>query len=291
MLNYISYLVFRFFTLLIGLLPLSLLYRFSNTVAFLLQRVFKYRLDVIRKNIAYAFPNKSEEEYKGIVQKAYINLADIMLESFKGFTTDPKKIMKQYEMVKPDFIDRWYREQKNVVLLAGHLGNWEWATYVFPLSYPYKIIGLVKSIKNKYVDRYSNGKRTSTGSMVIRLEESRRKLLDKNLMPYVVVYVADQHPTDTKNGIEVEFFGKKTLCLHGAEKFAKRNDTPVIYLSSERISRGHYRLVPTIITENPREESPHYITQKFMSLLEENIIKHPEMWLWSHKRWKREIDY
>lgn len=291
MLSYISYLAFRFFTLIIGLLPIGLLYKFSSFLSFLLRKVFKYRLHVISKNVSYAFPEKSKKEQLAIIEKAYTNLADIMLESFKGFTTSPATLEQQYEMVKPQFIDEWYKEKKNVVLLAGHLGNWEWATYVFPLSYPYRIIGIVKSIKNKYVDRYANEKRMSTGSMVIRLEESRRKLVDSDLMPYVVVYVADQNPTDTKNGIEVTFFGKKTLCLHGAEKFAKRNNTPVIYLSNERTARGHYRLVPTIISEDPSKEDKDYITQKFMSLLEQDIRKQPELWLWSHKRWKREIDY
>ena len=213
-----------------------------------------------------------------------------MLESFKGFSMKPSDIMDRYKIVKPDYIDQWYSEGKSIVLVCGHIGNWEWATYTFPLYYQHKIIGLVNQIKNSKIDNYSFNKRSSTGSGVIRLNESKAAIFESD-RPVILVYVADQNTTDTKNAIIADFFGIKTHCLHGAEKMAIRNNWPVIHLRSKRISRGNYELIPEIISENPKTELPGAITQKFMDRLEVLIKEDPSMWLWTHKRWKRNIKY
>jgi len=273
-----------------SLIPFSLLYIKSNAIAFFLQHIVRYRKNVIDTNLKIAFPNKSSEERKTIRKSAYRNLSDIMVESFKAFTTHPEKIKEKYTIEKPAYIDQWFEEGRNVILVCGHIGNWEWATYTFPLYYDHKIIGLVNRIKNPFIDAYSFAKRTSTGSGVIRLQESRDAIFNSDT-PVLLVYVADQNTTDTKNAIMADFFGVRTHCLHGAEKMAKRNNWPVIHLRSKRIKRGHYVLTPEIISENPRELEDGALTQKFMSRLEALIKEDPSMWLWSHKRWKRNVNY
>jgi len=289
-LKFIGYIVFRIAVAGVSILPFPLLYLKSDAIAFFFQHILKYRRKVIDTNLNIAFPNRSKKERDALVKGIYKNLSDIMVESLKGFTMKPENIQKRYTIEKPAFIDSWYNENKNLILVCGHIGNWEWATYTFPLYYQYKIIGLVNRIKNKYIDRYSYGKRSSTGSGVIRLHDSRDPIFNSK-KPVMLVYVADQNTTDTKNAIIADFFGVETHCLHGAEKMAKRNNWPVIHLRSRRIKRGHYVLCPEIITENPSAEPDGAITQKFMSRLEELIIEDPTMWLWSHKRWKRNVNY
>ncbi len=286
----IGYIFFRISVALVSLMPLPVLYLKSNFIAFFLQHIIKYRAGVIATNLNIAFPDKSEQEKKDLVRKIYRNLSDIMMESLKGFTLNPNKIKERYTIERPEFIDRWFQEGKSIVLLCGHIGNWEWATYTFPLYYQHKIIGLVNRIKNPDIDRYSYGKRTSTGSGVIRLKESRDEIFNSE-KPVILVYVADQNTTDSENAIVANFFGMQTHCLHGAEKMARRNNWPVIHLRSKRTKRGHYSLYPEIITETPLEEDEGQITQKFMSRLEDLIKEDPSMWLWSHKRWKRNVKY
>ncbi len=286
----LGYIFFRLAVGAFSIIPFSLLYLKSNAIAFVFQHILRYRKHVIDTNLNIAFPDKSQEEKAKVRSQAYRNLSDIMVESLKAFTTNPKKIQERYTIEKPDFIDKWYKEGQSIILVCGHIGNWEWATYTFPLYYDHKIIGLVNRIKNPHIDRYSFGKRTSTGSGVIRLKESRAPIFGSE-KPVILVYVADQNTTDTKNAIMANFFGLETHCLHGAEKMAKRNNWPVIHLRSKRVKRGHYVLTPEIITENPEAESEGAITQKFMSRLETLIKEDPSMWLWSHKRWKRNVDY
>ena len=60
----------------------------------------------------------------------------------------------------------------------------------------------------------------------------------------------------------------------------------VLYLHVEKTGRGFYEATLMPITEDARNEPPHYITEKFIEMLEKQIRKKPEYYLWTHKRWK-----
>ena len=65
---------------------------------------------------------------------------------------------------------------------------------------------------------------------------------------------------------------------------------PVVYIDLLRIKKGSYKIVPTLITDQPKETKPNEITEKYFSLLEQSIKKSPRYWLWSHRRWKHKQD-
>ena len=102
------------------------------------------------------------------------------------------------------------------------------------------------------------------------------------------VLLGDQNPPQ-KHSIWADFMGRKTLCLHGIETYSKMFDFPVVYLESEKTSRGYYLQHITLIVENPSECKEGEITQRYMSAVENSIRKNPPYWLWSHKRWKHTL--
>jgi len=260
-------------------------------MAFIMDRVLKYRRNVVDKNLAIAFPNLHQQELAKIRSKSYVNLCDIIIESFKGFSMSPDQIKSRYTINKPEFIDELYKSNKNIVLLASHIGNWEWATYTFPTYYPYTIIGMVKPVKNKYINAYTNRKRCSTGTQVIDIYKKNRSILNNQQKPFILVYISDQNPSDDFNSLKIDFFNIETFALHGAEKIARRNNWPVVHLKTKRISRGRYELIPELISSQPSKTQANEITQTYFSQLEACINEHPESWLWTHKRWKRNINY
>ena len=94
--QFIGYLAFRFVVFLFSMLPFSAMYRLSNGVAWLLFRVVGYRKKIVFKQLRDSFPDKSAEEINRIAWASYVNLSDILLESFKGFS-----------MSKADFSERY----------------------------------------------------------------------------------------------------------------------------------------------------------------------------------------
>jgi len=84
----------------------------------------------------------------------------------------------------------------------------------------------------------------------------------------------------------VNFFHRKTAFLAGAEVMAKRLNQAVILPYIRRIKRGYYEVEFMLIEEFPYEKRDHSIIEKYSELLEVMITESPELWLWTHKRWK-----
>jgi KDO2-lipid IV(A) lauroyltransferase len=98
--------------------------------------------------------------------------------------------------------------------------------------------------------------------------------------------VSDQTPSYKNLHYWTNFLNQDTAIFGGGERIAKMVDFDVVYLDIQKISRGFYTAEFKLITENPKETAEFEITEKYARLMEETIIRAPEFWLWSHKRWK-----
>jgi KDO2-lipid IV(A) lauroyltransferase len=118
-----------FFLNLLSRFPWSVLFAIAFVMAFLLHRVFRYRLSIVRKNLKNSFPEKSIKERKIIEHKFYHSFAQILMEVIKFRNMKPEEL-KQRARFTPSSIqlmDRFYREGKSVLIVMGHMGNWEMA--------------------------------------------------------------------------------------------------------------------------------------------------------------------
>ncbi len=84
-----------------GIIPFRLLYFFSDLLAFLLRKVFKYRLKVIEENISLSDLNLSKEQEKDLIKKIYANLSDIIVEGVKSFTMSRSLVLKRHKVLNP----------------------------------------------------------------------------------------------------------------------------------------------------------------------------------------------
>ncbi|HTD93588.1 MAG TPA: hypothetical protein VK644_07250, partial [Chitinophagaceae bacterium] len=73
-----------------SLLPLRVLYLFSDLASFMLCRVMKYRRPIILANLAIAFPEKTQEERDRIAKQFYLNFTDTFIESIKMISMSRK---------------------------------------------------------------------------------------------------------------------------------------------------------------------------------------------------------
>jgi KDO2-lipid IV(A) lauroyltransferase len=98
-------------------------------------------------------------------------------------------------------------------------------------------------------------------------------------------FIADQTPSPA-NAYWMTFLNQDTAVFKGTETIARKLDYPVIYLSVIRERRGHYRIHGELLAEHPRDLPENALTELHTKRLEQDIIDHPETWLWSHRRWK-----
>ncbi len=279
----LGYYLMKIFAQSFRLVPFWLLYIYSDVLRFILYYIVRYRRTVAFDNLHRAFPEKSEKEIREIAWKSYRNLTDIIFESFKGMVISEKTIKKRFKMDNPEVLDGFANKNKNVIFLAGHCANWEWAI----ISDKYvkaKVISVFKPLKNPRVNSYMKNNRERFGMKLLTMRATRRAFETKN--PFVLVLIADQSTSTTHNAIWADFFNTDTPCIHGPETYAKRYDIPVVFGYFYRVKRGYYRVKNTTLLTEPQKYEDGEITQMYMSKLEESIRQNPEQWMWTHKRWK-----
>ena len=168
----------------------------------------------------------------------------------------------------------------------SHYANWEWGTVSIPLFVDNDIAVVYKPIKNKYIDKYIKQSRSKNGMTMFPINKTRlffQKFKDK---PATLILVSDQSPSNPDKSVWVDFLGRKTPFLHGIEAYSHIYNMPVIYMSVERVKRGHYEFTFNLLHDNPKELAPGEITKMYAEKVEEDIKKDPANWLWSHRRWK-----
>jgi KDO2-lipid IV(A) lauroyltransferase len=266
--------------------PFWLLYLQSDILSFLFFRVFRYRVKVVDRNLERCFPEKSKKERDQIKKKYYSFMVDVMLESFKGYTYPANKLQKHLVYDDKSLFEKFYKEGKSMIVALGHQGNWEWPTQTALYEYQHHFVAFFKPLKNPFINKFTEKCRESRGTHLCAIDKTRFAFSLREKYPVGFCMAGDQNSTNMKRSIWADFLGIKTACLPGTEIYAKLLDLPVVFMWSQRIKRGYYRQYFTLITDKPSECQPGEITQRYMTLLEEAIRKQPEIWLWSHKRWK-----
>lgn len=284
--NLLITIIFLFFVFLFGLLPFPLMYLFSDLVRFILQRVIGYRRKVIRDNLSKCFPQLSEKELRSLEGKVYKNLADVLLEGIKAFSMSKRQVKKRHTVLNPELAAFYIQQGKSLIALPSHFNNWEWGTLSPGLFFACPLVAFYKPLSNKYIDRFIRWSRSKFGTSLVSIYITALAFERKSATPTIYVMAADQSPTNVRKSYWVNFLGRETAFLHGPEKYARLHDIPVLYVDVQRVSRGHYTLELSVLTETPTALPEGEITRLYAERLEQAILKSPGSWLWSHRRWK-----
>jgi Kdo2-lipid IVA lauroyltransferase/acyltransferase len=272
---------------LFSLLPLRVLYLFSDGIYFFIFYVLKYRRNVVAKNLAIAFPKKTDEERKRIAKKFYHNFTDNFIEVIKLVSASPRYIRKHFtgDYSLPDYI---YSQGKRCELLLAHNFNWEWACLAVADAIRQRFIVVYMPISNKVMDRIFLKIRSKTGAVMLPATDMRNAIIPYRKEQYMLVLVSDQNPGIPANSYWYDFFGRPAPFVKGPESGARRGNTPVLFCKFVKERRGYYRIIFEMAEENPASLKEGELTKKYVDYLQQFITEYPDMWLWSHRRWKWE---
>ena len=275
----------RFFVLLFAIVPFWLLYIFSDLLYFILYKVFKYRLSVVRDNLKKSFPEKNEKELRMIEKLSYKNLCDITVESLKAFTMSKEQIYMRHNVINEDSIRYLYEIYGGIIALPNHYSNWEWGA-MSCMQLEWAGVALYKPLSNKHLNSYVKRNRSRLGTQLVSIYDTARNFVENKDKKKNYIMASDQSPSNAKKAHWVNFLGRETAFLHGPEFYAKNYNYPAVFIDIQRVKRGYYELELSVLTDEPQKLKDGELTQMLASKLEEVIIKKPENWLWSHKRWK-----
>ena len=277
-----------FYTL--SLLPLRVHYVISTLLYFLLRYVFRYRLKVIRSNLATSFPEKSVTQLRQIECAYYRFFCDYLVESIKLLTISPEEIKRRLVFKGTEVVNQCVEEGQSCAVYLGHYCNWEWITSLPLWVTPKAQCGQIyHPIENKDFDQLFLRLRQRLGAVCIPMQDTLRKILEfrQASQPVVIGYISDQKPNWHNIHHWVNFLHHDTPVLTGTERIARKVNHAVFYMDVRCVRRGYYEAEFKLITREPQKMKEFELTDIYYQHLEQSILRAPEFWLWSHNRWSR----
>ena len=283
----IPYYIFYALNRIITLLPLPVLYLFSDFLFVILYYFPGYRKKVVRTNLRKSFPEKTEAELGKIEKGFYSHLADLFIEILKLRNLSNKEQQKRYTMSNTEIFDRFREEKRDVIGVLGHYNNWEWPT-LLGQRIKYLSIIIYRPLQNKYFDRFMNDQRTKDGLKLAATSAIIKDIINyrKQNINTFSVFIADQTPPGNEKDHWTAFLNQDTPFYTGAGKIASKYDMAVVFLNITKKKRGYYNLDFEVLFEHTKGIEEKEIIEKYVRRLEEVIREKPEYWLWSHRRWK-----
>lgn len=287
MIDYAASILIKFASLLFRLMPISAALWIGRRIGDAAFIVNKRRRLVAYANLKAAFSaEKSPAELRKITRLAYRNLLETVIEILNLTKVNRDYIDKYVEVVNLKRIKDAGKSGRGTILLTGHFGDWELSNLTSPM-HGFPITVLAREQKMKRVNELLNKLRESKGCRVVRKGMSTKNILKELYAKNMVGILSDQDAG--KKGMFVDLFGRPTSCHSGPFEIAKRTDSIILPNFIVR-TRGPYHklhLEEYIDFRNSSgDDDIKRNLQKFMKLLESYVRKHPEQWLWMHKRWK-----
>ena len=272
---------------LISRLPLKILYLFSDLIFFFNYYFVGYRKAIVLENLQKSFPNKGKRELEEIRKKFFHNFSDYIVETIRSFTISQNEVRVRVQHINQDLFHEAKKDGENIILLAGHVFNWEWFNALASVVPQENSHPVYRKVQSKFWEDQIKKIRNSFGNKALEAGEVMRHIFrNKNDGNTIYMFVADQTPhiSFVDNGLE--FLNQKTPVFTGYDKLATRMNLTFIYCEMKKVKRGYYQINYYKITPDGEKFVENEVVKKFHKLLENTINKRPDNYLWSHRKWK-----
>lgn len=274
----------------LSLLPLRVHYFLSDILFHLLFHLLRYRRRIVHKNLVESFPEKSAEEILQVERGFYHFFCDYIVESVKMMTISAEELKRRMVFKGADLVNEIVEGGGSCAVYLGHYCNWEWVTSLpFWVSSKAQCGQIYHPIENPEFDRLFLKQRERFGAVCIPMESTLREILRyrSEHQPVIIGYISDQVPHWRNIHHWCDFLHHDTPVLTGTERIVRKVNHAVFYLEMNRVRRGCYEAEFKLITREPQTLPEYEITTRYFQMLEASIRRQPELYLWSHNRWKR----
>jgi len=286
------YHLLSFFLKLLSYIPFGVLYFLSDGLYCLLYYVIRYRRRVVRKNLTESFPEKSERDILQLEKKFYHFFTDQVLESCKMASISPEEIKRRMTFKNMEKVNAVLREGKSIALYMGHYGNWEWVSS-FPLWLEENALAvqIYHKLSNENMDRLILHNRGRMGAISVEMRKTARYITEMAMKNKVgiVGFIADQSPKKKESRHFLHFLNHEAPVLTGTEKMIKHYGFEAWFLDMKRVKRGYYEAELIQINDNPQAVPDFELTAVYFRMLEQMIRNCPELYLWTHNRFKHAL--
>lgn len=273
----------------LAVMPFWLLYGVAAVAYVIIYYVVGYRRKVVRRNLTECFPEKTPSEIKALERRFYRNFADQILEACKMSGMSAEQMSRHMRFVNIDEVNASLRAGRSVGLFLGHYGNWEWVSSMpIVLEKGAVTAQIYHKLRNEAFDRIMLENRAVFGATNVEMHKTARfiKQLSDEGRPGIIGFIADQSPGKREARDFIPFLRHSTPVLTGTEKIIRHFGYEAWFVDIYKLRRGYYEARFIKMHANPRELPEMKLTEMYYRMLEEMICREPELYLWTHNRFK-----
>jgi KDO2-lipid IV(A) lauroyltransferase len=271
----------------IRVLPHSVVHALGATVGHAFFTLDRGHRRVALANLAQCFPTRTPAEHRAIARGMFAHFGRLLFAMLKFSTLSHDEMLRRVEFEGEDRARLAYAQGRGVLFFTGHFGFWELHAIVHGLQL--QPIGvLARALDNPNLNALLENVRSSTGNSVIYRQGAVRRVLKTLAAGQGVAMLIDQH-MHSPDAIWVDFFERPAATTSTLAALALRTRAPVVPVFALPVSGGRYRMIYEHAVEPPGGDGPEAIrefTQRCTDVLEMYVRRHPELWLWMHRRWR-----
>ena len=286
--HWLEYVAVRALVTIVAMTPARLVVPGGRALGLAWYAVNRSRRRIAEANLAAAFPSRSASERRAIARSAFAHFIAQALETLKFSTLTPTQMLDRVEVDGEDRVRLAYAQGKGVLFVTGHFGFWELHAIAHPLLF--EPIGLLaRALDNVRINALLERIRQCTGNTVIYRQGSIRRVMRIKQERHGVAVLIDQH-IHGPDAVYVEFFERRAAAVSAVAALALRTGSPVVPVFALPLARGRYRLIYEHPVAPPLDADADVaiaeFTQHCTDVLEMYVRRHPDLWLWMHRRWR-----
>ena len=283
-LEYVAVAAFRF---VVGVLPHAVARALGSLLGLTFYTLDRAHRRVALTNLEQSFPTRSPAELRVIARAMFRHFGRLLFEMLKFSTLSDVEMRQRVEFEGEERARLAYAQGKGVLFFTGHFGFWELHAIVHGLQL--EPIGvLARALDNPHLNRLLEDVRSRTGNTVIYRQGAVRRVLKTLNAGHGVAMLIDQH-MHSPDAIWVDFFERPAATTSTLAALALRTGAPVVPVFALPVPGGRYRMIYEHAVEPPAVDTPdaiRHFTQRCTDVLEMYVRRHPELWLWMHRRWR-----
>lgn len=241
------------------------------------------------ENLRQAFPLRGARECRALARQVFAHFGRLLVELLYFSGLSPEAIGKLVEIEGADRVEQAYARGRGVLFVTGHFGFWE--LHALAHGALIRPIGvLARPLDNPYLNAMLESVRSHTGNFVIYRRGAIRRILKELAQNRGIAVLIDQH-MHTADRVWVDFFDRPAATTSAVAALALRTGAPVIPVFALPLEDGRYRLIYEHPVTPPAPDDPDAVrlfTQRCTDVLEMYVRRYPTLWLWMHRRWRRE---
>ena len=248
----------------------------------------KWRMDMATANVMECL-GVDEARARQIADGSLRRFGRMIVEVMRFPLLKPENINELVKVEGLEYLEAAYKENKGVIMATGHYGNWELLGATVAL-HGYPMLSIARKQNNSHMDKFINEYRQMVGQKIAYNRDGRDLLSISRVLKekHILGVVYDQDTND--GGVEVDLFGKKSFFPLGVSALSRIYGSPIlpVFLHNNDDGTCTAKIYPPLYTPKTKnkEEDFYNVTKKLVTILEHEIIRNPEMWFWTHDRWK-----